>query len=60
MKTLKDLKERYNTALANNEEEFTIDGYEFLTSYAKYLIEYCDLRKIPNEKPLKSFLIKND
>lgn len=34
------LQARYKQAVEANEETFVFDGYEFLTSYAKYLLEY--------------------
>lgn len=58
MKTIKDLKKEYKKADANKTETFTIDGYEFYTPYAKYLLEYLESIKIPADTPLKSFLVK--
>lgn len=34
------LKARYAQAVAAHEEVFTFEGHDYLTSYAKYLIEY--------------------
>lgn len=34
------LKKRYNKALKDGEESFLFMGDEYLTAYAKYLIEY--------------------
>ncbi len=34
------LEKRYAQAVENNEEQFTFDGHEFLTEYAKYLLQY--------------------
>ena len=34
------LEKEYNDAVKNNVSVFIFDGHEFLTDYAKYLIEY--------------------
>ena len=34
------LRKRYHLAVKNGEETFEFDGHTFLTSYAKYLLEY--------------------
>jgi hypothetical protein len=34
------LKARYKQAVDAGEDSFTLDGHEFLTNYAKYLLEY--------------------
>jgi len=34
----------YNTALNSDKTEFVFDGHTFLTSYAKYLIQYLQMR----------------
>lgn len=36
----KKLKAAYNKAVADKADQFTFDGKEMLTSYAKYLLEY--------------------
>jgi hypothetical protein len=33
-------KVAYNSAVAANQEHFNFDGHEFVTSYAKYLLEF--------------------
>jgi len=33
-------KKVYQSAVRNNIEIFVFDGHEFLTAYAKYIIEY--------------------
>jgi hypothetical protein len=38
------LKRRYAEAVKNNEESFILDGKEYLTSYAKYLLQYLEYR----------------
>lgn len=41
---LKSLKSSYNTALKNGKDKFVFEGKELLVSYAKYLIEYLDIK----------------
>jgi hypothetical protein len=36
------LKKSYNSAVANKQEQFVFDGKTFLTSHAKYFIEYAE------------------
>lgn len=38
--TFRKLKNTYQYAIQNNITMFTFEGNEYLTSYAKYLIEY--------------------
>lgn len=38
--SFKNFKKEYNSAVKNNQEMFVFDGNDFLTSYAKYVIEY--------------------
>lgn len=35
-------KKRYQQAVDKSEEQFNFDGNDFVTDYAKYLIEYLD------------------
>jgi hypothetical protein len=42
--TLDRLKKRYDEAVRDHEYKFTFEGDEFLTDYAKYLIEYLESR----------------
>lgn len=39
---LRELKTRYNKAVKANKESFIYKGDEYLTSYAKYVIEYLE------------------
>lgn len=39
------LQKRYNLAVANGEEKFTFEGDEYLTAYAKYLLQYLKMRE---------------
>ena len=39
---LKRLKGRYDRAVINNEKTFQFDGGDYLTTYAKYLIEHLE------------------
>jgi hypothetical protein len=34
------LRKRYELAVKNKEEDFTFQGHEFYTKYAKYFLEY--------------------
>lgn len=38
----KALEKRYIEALKNKEEQFVFEGNEYLTSYAKYLLQYLE------------------
>lgn len=38
------LRAAYNRAVEAGKEQFTFEGNELLTSYAKYLLEYLDLK----------------
>jgi len=39
-KDLKKIRELYNLAVKYGQESFNYEGNEFLTSYAKYFLEY--------------------
>jgi len=58
MKTVKDLRKAHAKAERDREKTFKIDGFEFLTKYAKYLLEYIDMVKVPDEVPLKSIIVE--
>jgi len=36
----KELKSAYKKAVETKEEQFIFNGHEFLTNYAKYVLEY--------------------
>jgi hypothetical protein len=38
----KRLRKAYNAAVASGAEQFTFEGHEVLTRYAKYMLEYLD------------------
>jgi|APGre2960657373_1045057.scaffolds.fasta_scaffold234715_1 hypothetical protein len=38
--SFKNFNTEYNFAVENKVEIFTFEGHEFLTSYAKYMLEY--------------------
>jgi hypothetical protein len=38
--SFKKFKLKYKSAVENNQEMFVFEGNDFLTSYAKYVIEY--------------------
>ena len=42
-KLLKELKREYQKAVDENLESFMFHGHEFVTGYAKYLIEYLEM-----------------
>jgi hypothetical protein len=37
-----NLRTAYDTAVEQNKESFTFDGREYLTAYAKYVLQYLD------------------
>lgn len=39
---VKRLKSRYGIAVEKAEQEFTFEGREYVTGYAKYLLEYLE------------------
>ncbi|MCP1392158.1 MAG: hypothetical protein J5I35_05320, partial [Methanothrix harundinacea] len=51
--TVADLRRRYNEAVDRGEESFTLDGLDFLTSYAKYVLQYLDMNNIPDSDKLR-------
>lgn len=51
----KALKAAYTKAVAEEAVTFTLEGDEYLTSYAKYLLEYLE----PEIKPLPVMQPKN-
>ena len=40
--SLKELKNKYEEAVASGAEQFVFQGADLLTAYAKYLIEYVE------------------
>lgn len=48
-----DLREAYRNAKSRNDISFMLDGREYLTDYAKYLLEYCDLMDAPDNMPVE-------
>lgn len=44
-------KARFEQAKTANESQFSFEGNEFVTDYAKYLIEYLETRLVPNGLP---------
>ena len=39
-------KAEYNKAVKNNADEFEFEGNKYLTRYAKYILEYLDMKVI--------------
>jgi hypothetical protein len=37
------LRKAYNDAVESEQKVFTFDGNEYLTAYAKYMLEYLDM-----------------
>jgi len=56
--TLAKLRKEFETASNDNKESFMLCGHELLTGYAKYLIEYLEMKKTPENLPLE-FVPKN-
>lgn len=44
MVKLKELKKAYNKAVEGNLDSFYVDNKELVTGYAKYLIEYAEMK----------------
>jgi hypothetical protein len=57
--TVKDLRKAYEKAVREGKDTFSIDGYDFVTGYAKYLLEYLKMRGIPDDKVLKTFITQD-
>jgi hypothetical protein len=38
------LRKAFNTANHSGAAQFEFDGYQYLTNYAKYLLEYLDMK----------------
>jgi len=51
--TLSDLRIALKKANADNREMFLVEGRPMLTSYAKYLIQYLEMKKIPSDMKLE-------
>ena len=58
-KGLQRLKLKYEDALENNELMFTFEGSELLTSYAKYLIEYAEMKFKDKSTKVNPYLYNN-
>lgn len=46
----KELKKRYDEAVANKEKSFMFGDQELVTDYAKYMLEYYEMMIKPNLK----------
>lgn len=51
--TVADLRRRYHQAVEAGEESFSIEGLEFLTSYAKYVLQFFEMNNIPDSDKLR-------
>lgn len=58
--TVADLRARYNQAVEAGEESFKIEGLEFLTSYAKYVLQFLDMDNIPDSDLLRDRIQPQD
>jgi len=56
--SLRDLRNAYRKAVKHQKDTFKVDDYEFVTGFAKYLIEYLEMIGIKEETKLCS-LIQN-
>lgn len=48
-----DLREAYRNAKSRNDISFMLDNRDYLTDYAKYLVEYCDRMGAPDNMPVE-------
>jgi hypothetical protein len=51
---LKELKLAYNWALAQGHQQFEFEGQQILVSYAKYLIQYLELKFKPDVRTVQA------
>ena len=40
------LRTRYDNAVVNDEETFNFEGFDFVRDYAKYMLEFLDVRLV--------------
>ena len=52
MTTIKALKRAYIRARDSNADTFIIDGNEFVTGYAKYLLQYFEMQSLPDDQDI--------
>lgn len=53
MTTVSALRRAYIRARDNNADTFTLDGNEFVTGYAKYLLQYFEMQNLPEDQDMK-------
>ena len=58
--TVKDLQKAFDKAVKENSVQFKIEEYEFLTSYAKYFLQFLTSNHVPDNKVLSSFIVKKE
>lgn len=58
--TIKDLRKAYEEAKAKGIESFSIEGFEFYTKFAYYLLEYLKMKGIPEDTPLDQIFTKKE
>jgi len=59
MFNFKYLKKAYNKAVEEKKETFSIDELVFLTSYAKYAIEFLNMSKVDDKVELSRLFNKS-
>lgn len=57
--TVRDLRLAYEKAVENKQEIFQIADYKFVTGYAKYLLQYLEMKRIHESRELKTFMSPN-
>jgi hypothetical protein len=50
MTTIKALKRAYKKACDGGNDTFILDGNEFVTGYAKYLLQYFEMQKLTDDQ----------
>ena len=51
--SLSELRIEFKKAKESNAESFVLKGHTLLTDYAKYLIQYLEMRKTPPSLPIE-------
>ena len=49
---IRTLRRKYNKAVKHNDKSFMFMGREVLTAYAKYLLQYLDMKRDETQKVL--------
>lgn len=51
--TFGQLKKAYKNAVEKKAEQFTLDNKEYVTGYAKYLIQYLEMQKVKDRQAIE-------